>query len=129
MALFGNTKVGKVKVNFGMSSASKSINEPTLLEMAEEKFGKDKRLMLEIDLFLAQRRKAKQNPSRIAWASQLQLLEKFPQEDRLDQVMRSIRNDYKCLAYESRLPEKKPAYSDVNMEKSREEDICYDEAF
>ena len=126
MSLFGKplyTKY-KIKVNFNMSSQTQPKNELTLLEMAKEKFGKDKRLMMEIELFLAQKRKIYQNPSKIAWGEQLKLLEKYPQEERLEQVMTSIRNDYRSIAYAKKFD--KP---EISMEKSDEKDIRYDLEF
>lgn len=118
MALFG-----KVKINFGLSD--KPVRkEPTLYEMANEKFGKDKRLMMEIDLFLAQKRRIKQLPSRIAWGYQLNLLEKYPEEQRLEQVMRSIRHDYRSIAYETNLPKE----SDVKR-NNEDEEVVYSRGF
>ena len=129
MALFGKS-LYKVKINFRGNEPQKEDKEKTLIEMAEEKFGNDKRLMMEIDLFLAQRRRVKQCPSKIAWGEQLKLLEKFPEEERLKQVTRSIRNDYRSIAYENNLP-KKPVCAEYNvgMKKEKEENICYDRGF
>jgi len=124
MSLFGkslyqNSMQRKIKINFNFTD--KVDKEKSLLEMAKERFGNDKRLMLEIELFLSQRRKAHQNPSRIAWGEQLKLLAEYPEEERLAQVMRSIRNDYRSIAYEIKY--KKP---DISIEKSKDEDIRYD---
>lgn len=129
MALFGKSLYAnhvqhKVRVDFNMSSSMKKEKEVSLLDMAKEKFGSDKRLMLEIDLFLSQRRKARQNPSRLAWERQLQLLEQYPAEERLEQVMRSIRNDYRSIAYE-----RTGKSNEVVREKTNDNDVCYDLAF
>ena len=129
MALFGKSLYSnhvqhKVRVDFNMSSSSGRVKELSLLDMAKEKFGNDKRLMLEIDLFLSQRRKVKQNPSRLAWERQLQLLEQYPAEERLAQVMRSIRNDYRSIAYE-----RTGKSNEVVREKTNDNDVCYDLAF
>ena len=125
MALFG-----KVRIDFRGKEKPKEDKEKTLSEMAKERFGNDKRLLLELELFLSEKRKARQCPSRIAWGEQLKLLEKFPQEERLTQVMRSIRNNYRSIAYESRLP-KTPVCSQFNvcLDKEDESNICYDRGF
>ena len=130
MALFGkslypSTKKYKVRIDFGMTSMSKNNSEISLLDMAKEKFGEDKRLMMEIELFLSQRRKARQNPSRLAWGHQLQLLESYPKEERLQQVMRSIRNDYRSIAYER----KEESRNEVKREKADENNIRFDLGF
>ena len=126
MALFGkslypDTRARKVVVKFGVGDKQDASTDKTLIEMAKEKFGNDKRLMLEIDLFLSQKRKVHQNPSKLAWASQLSILEKYPENERLKQVIKSIRNDYKSLAYE-----KKENDDGVKRELAKEEDIRYD---
>ncbi len=73
---------------------------PTLIELAEEKFGENRRLMMWIESFLDQKRTKHLLPTRQAWIQQLALLEEYPENERERQVRRSITYDYRALAYE-----------------------------
>ena len=121
MALFGEDLLKK-KFVFKLERQQEAPKQ-TLKELAEEKFGKDRKLMMEIDAFLQQKREKHIYPSKIAWVRQLDMLEKFPEAERLAQVKRSVTNDYRALCYETNLK----TYAIV--EKEKEENICYDEEF
>lgn len=109
----------KVKCPFSFSAMNntkkKTQRMPTLKELAEEKFGDDRALMLHIQSFLSMWAKKKQLPTHLSWSMQLQLLEKFPKEERAKQVVRSIQNGYKALAYENNLLKK--SETAVNCDK------------
>lgn len=130
MGLFGQNlyvKQAKIKCPFTFSSeGEKKKKEPTLIELAEEKFGKDRNLILHLQTFLKSCAEKKQMPTRLAWSMQLQLLEKFPEKERARQVVRSTMNGYRAIAYESNL---KKCSNIISMEKETESDIIKDIAY
>lgn len=125
MALFGNNIYeGKIKCPFSFSSTSeKKEKEPTLKELAEEKFGEDRNLIMHLETFLHEQSKKKQLPTRLAWSMQLKLLEKFPKEERAKQVVSSIMKGYRAIAYEGNLNKYKKEIGDVGLDKEKEENI------
>ena len=121
MSLFSDLsgyKVGKIK-----PQTVKKEKQPTLLELAEEKFGTDRKLMMWIEGFLAQKREAHIMPTRLAWIQQLAILEEWPENQRIEQIQRSITNDYRAIAYKY-IGKKK-----LVNEYQDEDDIVYTKGF
>lgn len=131
MGLIGKSlynKQIKFRCPFTFDSNEKKRKEPTLIELAEEKFGKDRNLILHLQTFLNSCTQKRQLPTRLAWSMQLQLLEKFPEEERAAQVVASIRNGYRAIAYEGNL--KKYTRTDkISHEKEDEKNIIKNVAY
>nr|DAE83049.1 MAG TPA: hypothetical protein [Caudoviricetes sp.] len=122
MALFGDLNLIKPKpLKFETKKEVKP--KKSLREMAFERFGDDKKLLMQLNLFLDMCREKHLFPSKISWGMQLNVLEKFPKEARLEQVVRSITYGYRSIAYEENLKNYKV------VEKEKEENIRYDLAF
>lgn len=119
-------KQSKIKCPFTFSENKRKKKGPTLIELAEEKFGKDRNLIMHLQTFLRSCAEKKQLPTRLAWSMQLQLLEKFPESERAKQVVRSIMNGYRAIAYESNL---KKCTSTISLEKETESNIIKDIAY
>ena len=77
----------------------KKKKEPTLVQMAENIFGKDKNLMGEINNYLASRRQQHNLPTKISWKMQLEILEEIPEQDRAKEVRNCTIKGYRQLAY------------------------------
>ena len=126
MALFGNNIYAekiKCPFTFSKSTTEKKAKEPTLKELAEERFGDDRKLLMHLETFLHEWAKKKQLPTTLSWTMQLQLLEKFPKEARVEQVVSSIMKGYKAIAYESNLKRYKEQPKEVSREKENEAEI------
>ena len=126
MSLFGN--LGSYKVgNIVNHKTEKKRKEPTLIELATEKFGEDKQLMMWIEGFLEQKTKEHARPPRMSWLEQLSILEKHPKSARIKEVRRCIAGNYRQLAYEPKC--KKNVNIEVDDDNLKEEKICYDRAY
>ena len=79
----------------------KKKKNPTLLDMAKEKFGSDAELMKEIELYLKSRRQAHNYPSKVSWEMQLNLLEQVSSEKRANQVRTSTLRGYRQIAFDN----------------------------
>lgn len=123
MALFGDLSLVKPKPMRIQKPKTEKPKKVGLREMAAERFGKDKKLLLQLNVFLDMCREKHLFPSKISWNMQLNVLEKFPEEARIEQVVRSITYGYRSIAYEENLKK----YATVRKEK--EENIRYDMAF
>lgn len=126
MALFGNNiYIEKIKCpfSFSMSTEEKKAKKPTLRELAEEKFGDDRKLIMHLEMFLKEWADKKQLPTTLAWNMQLQLLEKFPKEERVKQVVSSIMKGYRAIAYEDNLKKYNESLKEVSREKEDEKEI------
>ena len=88
---------------FGEFEATKPKKKknPTLLDMAKEKFGSDAELMKEIELYLKSRRQAHNYPSKVSWEMQLNLLEQVSPEKRANQVRTSTLRGYRQIAFDN----------------------------
>ena len=73
--------------------------DPSLVQMAENLFGKDNNLMKEIKNYLASRRQQHNLPSKISWKMQLEILEEIPEQDRVNEVRNCTIKGYRQLAY------------------------------
>lgn len=127
MGLFGDiSKLRAKPVVSKTQHESKKKKQPTLVQLAEEKFGKDRKLIMWIEAFLDQRREAHLLPTRLSWIQQLDFLEGWPEEEREEQVRKSIACGYRSLAYQYK-GNKKP--SKVKSEYQAEEEILYGRGF
>lgn len=128
MGLFGD--ISSIRAKSIVSSThrkSRKKSQPTLIQLAEERFGKDRKLMMWIEGFLEQRREAHLLPTRLAWVQQLDYLEDWPEEDREEQVRKSIACGYRSLAYQYKGNKKKAPQ--VKSEYQEEEEILYGRGF
>lgn len=123
MSLFGDLNLIKPKPLKFKKQNKEARSNVKLTDMAEERFGGDKKLLLHLNIFLDMCREKHLLPSKISWGMQLNVLEKFPKEARLEQVVRSITYGYRSIAYEENLKKYK------SLEKEKEENIRYDMAF
>lgn len=123
MSLFGDLSGYRVQRVRAEPKKTKE-KQPTLKELAEEKFGSDRKLMMWIENFLAQKREAHILPTRMAWQEQLNILEEWPQTERIAQVRRSITNDYRALAYPPKVKKKSRPEPEII-----EEEIDYSRGF
>lgn len=123
MALFGDLNLIKPKPIKFEKTKKESKPKIKLTDMAEERFGDDKKLLLHLNIFLDMCREKHLLPTRVSWGMQLNVLERFPKEARLEQVVRSITYGYRSIAYEENLKNYKA------VEKEKEENIRYDLAF
>ena len=123
MALFGDLNLIKPKSLKFEKTKKESTPNIKLTDMAEERFGGDKKLLLHLNIFLDMCRERHLLPSKISWGMQLNVLEKFPKEARLEQVVRSITYGYRSIAYEENLKNYR------SVEKEKEDNIRYDLAF
>lgn len=130
MALFSNLDSIK-PIAFKTAKEKPKEKEPTLLELAEEKFGDNRRLIMWIEKFLSQKRQIRQLPSRLAWQEQLKILESHPEAEREKEVRRCIAGDYRQIAYEYKPKKYKKSIldQDISMEKQDEEDLNYEAGF
>ena len=131
MGLFGDLSKISAKSAITTSTTKSRLGngrkkQPTLLQLAEEKFGTDRKLMMWIGGFLEQKREVHLLPTRLAWAQQLSYLEEWPESEREEQVRRSIACGYRSLAYKYTgkkvAPQPKSNYQ-------AEEEILYDRGF
>lgn len=123
MSLFGNLndyKVGAVK------KSEKKKKEPTLLELAQEKFGDDKQLMMWIEGYLDQKRQIHMMPPRLAWLEQLSILEQHPKSERVKEVRRCIAGNYRQIAYAPKYPNNNKT---LRKEEETEEEIISTRGF
>lgn len=130
-SLYADKVKKKVRCPFTFSSSNeKKKKEPTLIELAEERFGKDRNLIMHLKTFLSSCAQKRQLPTRLAWSMQLQLLEKFPEEERAKQVTTSIMRGYRAIAYEGNLEKYKgTCQHKISMEKEDEENIVKEIAY
>lgn len=90
----------------GMSATPKRAKKPTLMDMATEAFAGETTLLNEIARFIKSRKLARCLPTTISFESQLELLAKYPREERVAQVKNSILNNYRVLCYEPKNKQK-----------------------
>ena len=125
MSLFGDLKSYKVG-SLCHTKVEKKKKQPTLIELAQEKFGDDKQLMMWIEGYIEQKREQHTMPTRLSWVEQLTTLEKHPKNERIKEVRRCIAGGYRQLAYE---PKYKRTVDVLPDEEEQEEVICYDKAY
>lgn len=100
----------------GMSATPKKAKKPTLMEMATESFAGETALLNEIARFIKSRKLARCLPTTISFESQLELLAKYPREERVKQVKNSILCNYRVLCYEPK-EKKQPEQPVVSKQK------------
>ena len=85
---------------FGDFSTDRKENErsPSLKRMAREKFD-NPLLLAEIDRYLDMRIQMNDRPTKISFKAQLDLLESYPPEERVEQIEKSILGGYRSLCY------------------------------
>lgn len=122
-SLYSKNVKKKVRCPFTFSNTKEKKKEPTLAQMAEEKFGNDRNLIMHLKTFLSNCAQKHQYPTKLSWGMQLQLLERFPEEERAKQVTKSIMNGYRAIAYEGNLKKYEGEYQEVSLKKEKEENI------
>lgn len=129
MGLFGQNLYDahpKIRCPFTFSEKEPRKPQKSLIDMAEEKFKEDRNLIMHLQTFLSNCRHKHNLPTRLEWSMQLQLLEKFPEKERAKQVVASIRNGYRAIAYEGNL---KKCKTDVRTDKEIDSNIITEKAY
>lgn len=86
---------------FGDFTVNEPIKkQPTLIEMAVNKFSDDKQLLEELKLYLRSRKEQKNMPTKVSWEMQLTLLEMVPMQKRASQVHTATLRGWRQIAYE-----------------------------
>ena len=106
MGLFGDFSTDKKEKVKGVS----------LKEMARDKFD-NPLLLAEIDKYLDMRIQMNDRPTKISFKAQLDLLESYPPEERVEQIEKSILGGYRSLCY----PMKKKVVSISSYVKRKKE--------
>lgn len=97
---------------FGEFSTQKRVRQPTLGELVDKYFT-DKYLVKEINTYLAVRRQQHNLPTRISFEEQLRLLKTYPENERIEQVKKSVLGGYRSLCYPRKEKYEKPQKAEV----------------
>ena len=76
----------------------KRSRSTTLKDMAREKFD-NPLLLAEIDRYIDMRAERNDRPTKISFKAQLDLLESYPPEERVEQIEKSILGGYRSICY------------------------------
>nr|DAT40250.1 MAG TPA: hypothetical protein [Caudoviricetes sp.] len=92
---------------FGEFSTQKKARQPTLGELVD-KYITDKYLAKEINTYITMRRQQHNLPTKISFEEQLKLLLTYPENERIEQVKKSILGGYRSLCYPPNKSYEKP---------------------